>query len=297
MKSLTPALAEHLQSGATNLCHCWKLTARDDAVHGFTDHDRPVSFGGLTYEAASGFSASAVESGLGLRIDNLEVQGALASPALDEVRLAQGFYNNARIEIWRVNWRDPAQRVLLRAGNIGEIRRTAYGFSCELLGLANKLSQPCGRLYQYFCDADLGDHRCRVDLSDPRFAGQGRIESADQAPCFAAAGLDAFGSGWFTGGRLAFTSGDNARLGFEIRRHLRHDSRTLLEFWEMPVRPPKPGDRFTIRAGCDKSFDACRSKFGNGLNFRGFPHMPGNDFAQSYPRPEGRHDGTSRQNP
>lgn len=34
----------------------------------------------------------------------------------------------------------------------------------------------------------------------------------------------------------------------------------------------------TAQAGCDKRFATCRDKFGNGVNFRGFPHLPGNDF-------------------
>ena len=38
------------------------------------------------------------------------------------------------------------------------------------------------------------------------------------------------------------------------------------------------GDGFTIRAGCDKRMETCGAKFANTANFRGFPHMPGNDF-------------------
>lgn len=40
-----------------------------------------------------------------------------------------------------------------------------------------------------------------------------------------------------------------------------------------------------MTAGCDKSFATCRSKFGNGINFRGFPHLPGNDFIVGGVRP------------
>ena len=38
----------------------------------------------------------------------------------------------------------------------------------------------------------------------------------------------------------------------------------------------------TLTAGCDKSFAACRDKFANPDNFRGFPHLPGNDAAYAY---------------
>ena len=42
-------------------------------------------------------------------------------------------------------------------------------------------------------------------------------------------------------------------------------------------------DGFTVTAGCDKQLETCKTKFDNVVNFRGFPHMPGNDFAVSYP--------------
>ena len=46
-----------------------------------------------------------------------------------------------------------------------------------------------------------------------------------------------------------------------------------------------PGDAFIVTAGCDKLFATCRDRFANVVNFRGFPHIPGNDFVTSYPSP------------
>ena len=45
------------------------------------------------------------------------------------------------------------------------------------------------------------------------------------------------------------------------------------------------GDAVTVLAGCDRRFATCRDKFANSINFRGFPHIPGNDFVLSYPKP------------
>ena len=47
--------------------------------------------------------------------------------------------------------------------------------------------------------------------------------------------------------------------------------------------PIQVGDAFTIRPGCDKTFATCQAKFDNAINFRGFPHVPGNDQVLSYP--------------
>ena len=42
--------------------------------------------------------------------------------------------------------------------------------------------------------------------------------------------------------------------------------------------PIAAGDTFAVTAGCDKRFATCRDRFANAVNFRGFPHIPGNDF-------------------
>ena len=55
---------------------------------------------------------------------------------------------------------------------------------------------------------------------------------------------------------------------------------------------PQEGDTLKLTAGCDKTFKTCREKFGNGLNFRGFPHLPGSDFAYGYAGENGLHDGS-----
>jgi uncharacterized phage protein (TIGR02218 family) len=48
-----------------------------------------------------------------------------------------------------------------------------------------------------------------------------------------------------------------------------------------------------VTAGCDKRFETCRTKFANAVNFRGFPHLPGNDFVVAYAVPgEPGHDGS-----
>ncbi|MBN9588097.1 MAG: hypothetical protein BGN85_10970 [Alphaproteobacteria bacterium 64-11] len=165
MKTLPSGLQAHLDGGATTLCWCWKLTRRDNVVQGFTDHDRSLSFDGVTYDAVSGFTASQVESGLGLAVDNLTLAGALSSATLNEDELAAGLYDNAAIQIWRVNWAAVDQRVLMRAGTIGEVTRNDGAFQAEIRGLTQALNQPVGRVFGHLCDADLGDGRCGIAVS------------------------------------------------------------------------------------------------------------------------------------
>jgi uncharacterized phage protein (TIGR02218 family) len=294
MKSLPPALAAHLATGATTLAWCWRLTRGDGTRLGFTDHDRNLAFDGTTFEAASGFTATDIKDAVGLAVDNLEVSSALRSDALNEDDLAAGLYDDAAIEIWRVNWADPAQRVLMRSGSLGEVARSGLAFTAEVRGLAHYLQQPKGRLYQYGCDADLGDVRCTVDLDDPAFRGTGTVAAASSPRLFTATGLDAFATDVFTRGLLTFTTGANAGRGQEVKRHVAGSEATL-ELWQPMAHPIAAGDAFTVTAGCDKHFATCQAKFANAVNFRGFPHMPGNDFLTAVARPgDPTHDGRSR---
>jgi len=45
---------------------------------------------------------------------------------------------------------------------------------------------------------------------------------------------------------------------------------------------------------CDKRWRTCVETFGNGVNFQGFPDIPGDDFLSAWPGPGERHDGGSR---
>ena len=51
-------------------------------------------------------------------------------------------------------------------------------------------------------------------------------------------------------------------------------------------------DGFTIRAGCNKRMQTCGAKFANIVNFRGFPHIPGQDAVLRYATKDGGHEGS-----
>ena len=278
MKVLPPALANHLASGATTLCWCWRLVRRDGVTLGFTDHDRAITFDATVFEAEAGFTAGEIRESVGLSVDNLEVEGAVTSERLEEADLAAGLFDDARVEIYRVNWQAPAQRVLVRAGSIGEVRRNDRAFVAEIRGLAHYLDQPRGRLFQYACDAELGDARCGVALDQAQFAGQGTVETVVSGHEVIVAGLDGFAGGWFDHGSLTFIDGPTAGSVFEIKRHEALAPGARLVTWQALPVEPSVGDSVTVRAGCDKTIATCRLKFANAHNFRGFPHMPGNDF-------------------
>ena len=290
MRTLPPGLQDHLDSGVTTLAWCWTLTPRNGETLGFTDHDRDLVFDGVTYKAQAGFTGSAIETSLGLAVDNLEVTSALSADTLSEAKLHAGDYDNAAIAIWLVNWADVSQRLLLRAGSLGEVSHGELGFSAEMRGLAHHLNQPKGRLFQFGCDAELGDPRCGVDLNDPLYRAEGAVLIVAENRRIIASGVGSFPDRWFARGRLIWTSGANVDRAMEVKTH----RGTLVELWQAMPAPIAEGDEFVVTAGCDKQFSTCKAKFANGVNYRGFPHMPGNDFVTSYPnRDDAANDGKS----
>ncbi|MGN6683092.1 MAG: DUF2163 domain-containing protein [Devosia sp.] len=207
MRTLDLGFKAHVESGATTLATCWKLTRRDALVLGFTDHDRTLSFDGVDYAPMHGLDGGEAPARLGAQVDTGEVVGILNSAAITEADIAAGLYDGAEVETWRVNWRDVMQRLLQRRATIGEIVREDGQYRAELRSGQQALNQVRGRIYAVYCDAVLGDARCTVAHDHPNF------------------GL-----------------------------------------------------------GCDRALATCRDRFANVVNFRGFPHIPGNDFVLRYPQ-------------
>ena len=283
MRYIPAALQAHLDTGATTLCHCWHLTRADGLRLGFTDHDRPLTFDALTFHPGAGFGASALETATGLAPDNTEVTGTLTADAITPEDLECGAYDGAEVDLFLVNWQAPAQRILLFRGSIGETTRGPLAFTAELRSMAHTLDQPTGRAYTRRCDAELGDTRCGVSLTPASatltaIAPDGTLTLSEDAP-----------DGTYTHGILRWTSGPNALKSLPIREQ----SGPRVTLWSPPPVPPQPGDALTLIPGCDKQLETCRDRFANTPRFRGFPHMPGDDWMTRYPASGERNDGSA----
>jgi uncharacterized phage protein (TIGR02218 family) len=286
MRTIPAALKAHLDQEATTTCNCWRVTRRDGMVIGFTDHDRDLAFDGTQFFAASGFTASETEQAAGLGAQADEVAGGFSSNAIDEADLGAGRYDGARVEFFLVNWAAPDQHMRLTTREIGEVVRAGGEFRAELRSMAHRLGQPQGRLYNRRCDASLGDSRCRVDLAAWR--GEGVLIEMIDCSRLVLSGVDGFADGFFRQGRIEFSGGPVA----EVDSHQRQsDGNTVLSLWLPLEEEVEAGRAFTVTAGCDKTFLTCRQRFSNPENFRGFPHVPGADFAYSYADGERVHDG------
>lgn len=292
MREIPEALAVHLKGEATTTCHAWRLTRRDGTVMGFTEHDRDLEFDGTVFAAMTGFAdGGEVETGLGLSADAAEVVGAFSAEAITRADLAAGRYDGALVETFLVNWQSPDDHVLRSTRELGEVRNGPDAFQAELRSLAAKLDRPGGRIYARGCDAELGDARCRVNLDDPAYRGEGVVTEVVSDDGLAVSGLAGFETGWFRQGRIRFVTGALDGLEFSVAEHASDGGVARLTLWSPPALRPAAGDGFVIVTGCDKRRETCRDKFANILNFRGFPFMPGSDFAYGYADGDTVHDG------
>lgn len=294
MKTLDADLQAHLSGGATTLCWCWLMTRLDGTVLGFTDHDTDLCCDGVIYAAATGLSATDIQSQKDYAVDNMEIAGAFSAAALTEADLSAGLYDGATVEILRVNWQTPSQYVLIRKGCLGEIKRGHSGFQAEIRGLMQQLHQTVGRSFCYLCDADVGDSRCGIDITASAYCGSGAISTVTDNRRFTVTDLSAFSTGWFTGGKLSWTSGANKGLSCEVKRHSKSSAAVSIEIWLAASQDVAAGDSFTVSVGCNKKFSTCKSKFANAANHRGFPYMIGNDAVIAYAYGASDLDGGSR---
>jgi uncharacterized phage protein (TIGR02218 family) len=277
------ALLGHLETGATSVCRAWTITRRDGVVMGFTDHDRELVVDGVACRADTGMTARVLQQTTGLSVDNTEAFGALSDLSITEADLIAGRFDGAEVRAYLVNWQSPDDFLEQFRGSIGEVLRTSGSFKADLRGLSERLNRPHGMAYTPGCSAVLGDKRCRFDLSQPGFAVERAVLSAKDSRDLVFSGLDGYDDRWFESGRLEILSGAAAGLSGVVKNDRKNGTRRTIELWQSLGAEVVAGDMVRIFAGCDKSEATCQAKFANFLNFRGFPHVPGEDWLASYP--------------
>ena len=258
----------------TSMALCWRLERADGAGIALTSHDEAIVVSGVRFDANPGMVPAAVTRSLGLDPDTGELAGALSSDALEEKDLALGRWDGSTMDLTVVDWSDPdAEPITLLAGELGSVSIDGESFTTELRGAAAKLDGPVCPATSAECRARFGDKSCRVDL-----AGR-TIVSAVVASDGNMLTLDQSVDERFVLGRLRYVNGANCGLTSTV---FAVDGPTM-QVRDLPRAAVEPGCRIELREGCDKRFATCVSRFNNAANFRGEPHLPGNDLLTRYP--------------
>jgi uncharacterized phage protein (TIGR02218 family) len=254
----------------------WRIYRTDGVTLGFTSHDRDLFFGGVNHRAAPGMLPSAVRRTAGLAGDSAEMQGALAHDSIPEADLAAGRFDGAQVEVGAVDWKSRENAVLYN-GTVGSVAQDDGGFTAELRSAKAALETDPVPRTSPTCRAQFCGRGC--GLSAAKYTRRATLASADRDTSRIV--FDGVSSTALVGGSLRWLDGPQSGLALDI---VADDGAALIVDGTLP-EGLAPGTRALLREGCDHTLATCAGRFGNAVNFRGEPFLPGNDLLARYPSP------------
>ncbi len=256
----------------------WRIYRRDGIMLAFTSHDRDLTFSGIRHRAAPGMVPASIRLTADLSEDSAEVQGALSHATIREQDLAAGLFDKAAIEIGAVDWKLLDHHVLY-SGTLGRIEDDRRGFTAELRSAKRQLDEDLVPRTSPTCRALFCGPGCGV----PEAAFTSTKELAGIDLDANRVSFDGIAPSDFVDGQLRFLDGPQTGIAFGI---IGADAGGLTLDRQL-VAGTSIGTRTELREGCDHTFTTCSQRFGNGVNFRGEPFLPGNDLLTRYGQPSG----------
>ncbi|MCB2048636.1 MAG: phage BR0599 family protein [Novosphingobium sp.] len=188
-----------------------------------------------------------------------------------------GRFDGAQVRIGIVDW-ESGETLTLYHGSIGAVLEQDGTFSAELVSRkAELLRDPVPRTSPT-CRAEFCAPGC--NLPPQYFTFEGTLDLVDVETNSVVISTNAILEN-LVGGRLRWLDGPQAGLATTITGIL-EGALTL----DSPVDPSAgTGASVMVREGCDHTLTTCSVRFNNAINFRGEPHLPGNDLLTRYPVP------------
>lgn len=255
----------------STLCNLLKITRVDTTEIGLTDLDIDVVHAGNTYLTAAGYTPTSYSSNDQLSVNNVDIEGVLATAGVQRADIAAGLYDGARIDWYVYDYEAATLNRHAASGHWGEasIHHGSGKYVAEFRGLTQKLQQNTGEVISSTCLAKLGDSRCGVNVALLTVTGD--VDSASDRRNFIATELTE-AAGYWNGGLVTFTSGDNDTYSMEVKSHTSGGNIEL--FLSMP-NGITATDTFSIEPGCDLTLATCRDTYDNVINRRAFDFLPG----------------------
>ncbi|MFU7527314.1 DUF2163 domain-containing protein [Qipengyuania sp. ASV99] len=251
----------------------WRIFRRDGIVIGFTSHDRDLVFGGIRHRAAPGMVPAAIRMTSDLSEDSAGVDGTLSHDSIRATDLESGLFDQASIEIGIVDWQ-AFDSYAIYSGTLGRIEDDRRGFSAELRSAKAILEQDLVPRTSPTCRAVFCGRGC--GLSAIRFTQRVNLAAFDAD--LNRVSFDGLPSANYIDGQVRFLDGPQTGMAFGIL--------SANGGWLTLDRPLSDqtsiGTPAELREGCDHTLATCSGRFGNAINFRGEPFLPGNDLLARY---------------
>jgi hypothetical protein len=167
---LVPALlATHLDQEVTSLATVWKIIRQDNVTFRLTDCDVPLTVAGEVYSSVNSYQRTAIDTALGLRSDNMEINGFFDNASITQQDIDNGLFDGAELRIWIVNHLDTSQGVIaLMRGKLGEFEHTEEGlFNATFRSIAEAFRNRIGNKSSATCRTELGSLKCKVPVQPP----------------------------------------------------------------------------------------------------------------------------------
>lgn len=280
-------LINHLSGSTLTVCVCaYVVSPIDASVIGITSYSSDLTglpgYPGVTFKSTTGVTASKVEHSDGAQPSNMETDLFLITAGITEADALAGKWSHASCAIFITNYEAVNMgQLIVNKGFLSEFTQRGQMLTTEVRGFNQALTQQIGRVTRAECDADFGDARCGLDLSALGFIKTGTLTGVTSQLVFADSGRTE-GADYFTNGKFRFTSGPNN--GYEF--HVDNWNNTTKTWTLRTAAPylPAIGNTYSAKRGCRKNFERdCVTTFNNGINFRGFPHVPTAEQMQRLP--------------
>lgn len=284
MKTASAGLIALLNAQLFCMADLFKFTLVNRSVLYYTSGDGDLVYGGHTYSAVNTTSGTpALTRGrtraiIGIEVDTLEINFLVNSTVLvNSLPLAQfaanGGFDGARLELDRAfmpvgSYGDTSAGVLVMfVGRVAEVECTRTAVRMNVNSDLELLNVRLPRnVYQAGCRHSLYDAGCTLSKATFTVASAAAAGSTTRVINSALAQA----VGYFDLGVLTFTSGVNSGLSRTVKSYAVGIHTLSFPF---PVAPTI-GDTFTTYPGCDKQRTTCDTKYGNLVNFGGFPYIP-----------------------
>ena len=277
MKTLTTTLQNAIIAG--RISTLFTITSSDGTVKRFTDHDKQLIVGGGTFLPSAGVTKFLMKMTANAEVSSQQIAATIVDMPDDEI--VAGKWDGAKLEVAVCSWEVPAAgKLIVFAGSLGSILWTDEGFLADIQNNMRNLAQNMGSVVTGNCRLELySTHRagqigsCNANKAANTVSGTVSyiLSNKIKFKCNTTGKAD----GWGTSGFVTFTSGPMSGLSCQVKKHLVEASPLgeSIELFVPAIATIAVGNTFTFSAGCDHTFTTCKAKFGNGVNFGGFPHV------------------------